>query len=241
MRYREYRRMHNRDLAGAVGKIALGLILFVILFSLTFWMMREAGWAEKDRRKAENVGVMATSVEEEPANEADGLNGIEIYCEGDGEPPAWYDPDEPMAAAWSAETDDGFIGWGGRRADEWELDLMARIVYLEFLGCSQTCCEAGVDSILRLWESEYFGKTLGETLTATAENGELAYTTYGYVWAAHYDPGDLAWCRSLCEERFKSGPAWTAPFFQLYFYPTWAVPCYEIDLVYFSTFREGTR
>lgn len=126
-------------------------------------------------------------------------------------------------------------GWDGHGAEAWELDLFARIVYLEFWGTSPECCEAGADSILRLWESGYFGDTLGGVLSARAENGALVYTTYGFVWDAEYDPDGLAEMRELCEIRFMNGPEWGAEFFQLYGFPEWAVPCYEIDGVYFST------
>lgn len=126
-------------------------------------------------------------------------------------------------------------GWDGHGAEAWELDLYARIVYLEFWGTSPECCEAGADSILRLWDSGYFGDTLGGVLSARAENGALVYTTYGFVWDAEYDPDGLAEMRELCEERFLNGPEWGAEFFQLYGFPAWAVPCYEIDGVYFST------
>ena len=126
-------------------------------------------------------------------------------------------------------------GWNGHGAEAWELDLYARIVYLEFWGTSPECCEAGADSILRLWESGYFGDTLGGVLSARAENGALVYTTYGFVWDAEYDPDGLAEIRELCESRFYNGPEWGAEFFQLYGFPEWAVPMYEIDGVYFST------
>lgn len=126
-------------------------------------------------------------------------------------------------------------GWDGHGAEAWELDLYARIVYLEFWGTSPECCEAGADSILQLWDSGYFGDTLGGVLSARAENGSLVYTTYGFVWDAEYDPDGLAEIWELCEERFMNGPEWGAEFFQLYGFPEWAVPCYEIDGVYFST------
>lgn len=182
------------------------------------------------------------------------------HTEGESPVPVWWDPDEDMAVEWTDNTADNarlshsvdynarcdvgcpdyniettIYGWDGHRAEPWELQLMARIVYLEFLGCSQECCEAGVDSILNLWDSGYFSSTLGGTLSATAENGALVYTTYGYVWDWTYDPDDLAWCMSLCEERFYNGPRWNCCFFQLYGYPAWAEPLYCMDGVYFST------
>lgn len=176
---------------------------------------------------------------------------LEIYVEGEGPAPAWYDPTEPMAAEWKAaeaHAPEGIapggidwnlcserVGWDGHRAEIWELDLYARITYLEFWGCSAECCEAGADSILRLWESGYFGNTLGGTLTARTEGGALVYSTYAHVWDTDYDPEGLADMRALCEARFEHGPEWSAPFFQLYGYPDWAQPMYELDGVFFST------
>lgn len=131
--------------------------------------------------------------------------------------------------------DSAVTGWDGRRAEAWELDLYSRIMYLEFWGCSPECCEAGADSVLRLWESGYFGSTLGGVLSAVTETGAYCYSTYPAVWATVYDPDGLAEMRALCAERFAGGPEWDAAFFQLGGYPDWAVPCYELDGVYFST------
>ena len=204
------------------------------------------------------------------AGEAETAYQLDTYTEGDGPAPEWWNPDEPMRAEWSADVPDMFVGdmdvlskphppigidpggvdwnlcttlwgWDGHGAEAWELDLYARIVYLEFWGTSQECCEAGADSILRLWDSGYFGDTLGGVLSARAENGALVYTTYGFVWDAEYDPDGLAEMRELCEERFLNGPEWGAEFFQLYGFPEWAVPCYEIDGVYFSTGKGWTE
>lgn len=134
---------------------------------------------------------------------------------------------------WSA--DSAVTGWDGRRAEAWELDLYSRIMYLEFWGTSPECCEAGADSMLRLWESGYFGSTLGGVLSAVTETGAYCYSTYPAVWATEYDPDGLAEMRELCAERFAGGPEWDAAFFQLGGYPDWACPMYELDGVYFST------
>ena len=184
---------------------------------------------------------------------------FDTYTEGEGPAPAWYRPDEPMAAEWvdhnaeagkmaephpPAGIDAGGIdwnlctdleGWDGHRMEVWEMDLYSRIVYLEFWGTSPECCEAGADSILRLWESGYYGPRISDTLTARAEDGSLVYSPYAYVWDWEYDPEGLADMRALCEDRFYNGPEWSAPFFRLNYYHDWAVPMYEIDNVYFST------
>ncbi len=193
------------------------------------------------------------------ADDAETARVLETYTEWEGTAPEWYHPWEPMAAEWEDDSlsrcggsslgegairdigcpdwnvETSVIGWDGRRAEAWELDLYSRIVYLEFWGTSAECVEAGADSVLRMWEAGYFGSTLGETLTARADNGALVYSTYGFVWDVEYDAAGLSEIREVCEERFFSGPEWEAPFFQLYGWPDWAEPCYVIDGVYFST------
>ena len=187
---------------------------------------------------------------------------LETYTDGDAPVPEWWNPDEEMAVEWSAsyrqvagkldeaephppagiapggvdwniETE--IVGWDGHRMAVWEMDLYSRILYKEFWGTSRECCEAGADSILRLWESGYFSDTMFGTLSAVTEGGAWVYSTYPSVWETVYDPRGLADMRQLCEARFVDGPSWAAEFFQLYSYPEWAVPMYELDGVYFST------
>ena len=139
----------------------------------------------------------------------------------------------PGGVDWNIETE--IVGWDGHRMAVWEMDLFSRILYKEFWGTSQECCEAGADSILRLWESGYFSDTMFGTLSAVTETGAWVYSTYPSVWETVYDPQGLADMRQLCEARFVDGPSWAAEFFQLYSYPDCAVPMYELDGVYFST------
>lgn len=134
---------------------------------------------------------------------------------------------------WNVCTD--LVGWDGHRMDAVEMDAFSRVAYLEFWGTSPECCEAGVDAILRLWESGYYGRTMLDTLSAVTETGAPVFSTWDAVWATDYDPDGLAEMRALCESRFYNGPVWIAPFFRLDHYHDWAVPCYEIDGVYFST------
>ena len=119
--------------------------------------------------------------------------------------------------------------------ETWEMDLFSRIAYLEFGISSAECREAGIDAILRLWESEYYSTTMFGTLSAITENGRPVFSTYPGVWEEEYDYDKLARFREECAERFYNGPVWTAPFFRLGHYHDWAVPCYEIDGVFFST------
>lgn len=176
---------------------------------------------------------------------------FEIYREGDSPVPSWYRPTEQMAVEWTApETatvkdigcpdaywNERLWGWGGHCCERWEFELYIKLTYLEFWGCSRECCEAGADSILKLWDSQYFGKTLGETLTARAEDGSLVYSPCAYVWDWEYDADGLAEIRALCEDRFYNGPRYNAEFFRLWYYHPWAKDCYTFDNVYFSTFK----
>lgn len=189
---------------------------------------------------------------------------IDTYTEGEGPAPEWYRPDEPMSAEWEADVADINVGdmdvlskhhppvgispggidwnlcsavrgWNGHVMEAWEMDAFARVAYLEFWGTSRECCEAGVDAILQLWDSEYFAPTLYGTLSAEAENGAPVFSTWEAVWSAEYDPDGLADMRRICEERFYNGPEYEAEFFRTDYYHPWAVPMYQIDNVYFST------
>ena len=197
-------------------------------------------------------------------DEPERSTALRVYTEGVDNPlPEWWDPDEPMAVEWYVEdhfaetgnmveaephppvgisqggidwnVESAIYGWDGHTMTGVELDLLSRITYLEFWGASEECMNAGIDSILNLWSSEYFGRTLFETLSATAENGALVYTTYGYAYDWDYDYTALEEIKASCLERFVEGPRYNCCFFQLYGFPAWAEPLYEIDHVYFST------
>lgn len=202
-------------------------------------------------------------------DEPEGNTVLRVYTEGVDSPlPEWFDPGEEMAVEWYDEdhfpdatqmveaephppvgisqggidwnVESAIYGWDGHMMTGVELDLLSRITYLEFWGASEECMNAGIDSILNLWSSEYFGRTLFETLSATAENGALVYTTYKYAYDWDYDYTALEEIKALCLERFVEGPQYNCCFFQLYGFPAWAEPLFEIDSVYFSTFKEET-
>lgn len=184
-----------------------------------------------------------------PVVQAEEGTALRVWCETDENLPAWWNPSEAELVYQAAPVRDiaspdwnlntSIVGWDGHMMEKWELDLLARIVYLEFNGTEQECMNAGIDSILNLWDSGYFGRTLFDTLSATAENGALVYTTYGYVWEWDYDYSILGEIKTICQERFIAGPQYGCHFFQLYGFPWWAQPLYEIDHVYFSTFNGG--
>jgi hypothetical protein len=188
---------------------------------------------------------------------ADDVPSLAEYTEGDGPAPEWYRPDEPMSAEWEdsnarqsdsnaiQRTDAGcpdwnldstLYGWDGHGAEAWELDLLARVFYLEFWGTSLPCSEAGCDAILNLWASGKYGRTLFEALSYYDPVYGYTYEVYPWIWNWNYDADGLAWCRELCEERFYNGPEWCAQYFRLggYHDPEWVTPAYEIDGVYFS-------
>lgn len=82
---------------------AVALAAFYGLFSAFVVMARDAG--EPERREI-MIDLPGAGAPVEGVEFAEDINvpSIEIYREGDGEPPAWYRPDEAMAAEWSAET-----------------------------------------------------------------------------------------------------------------------------------------
>lgn len=241
--------------------VYLAIPLTVIVFWGIMWSN-----SRKSQELCEGVGrataVYMTAGSADQAHIAE--YRLETYTEGQGEAPVWWDPDEEMAVEWvsdntsdnarlshsvdyNARRDVGcpdynvetvIYGWDGHTMESWEMDLYARIVYLEVWGKSRACCEAVADSILVLWDSEYFGSRISDTLTATAEDGSLAYSPYAYVWDWDYDLQGLADMKALCEERFSIGPQYTAPYFRLWYYHPWAVDAYTIDNVYFSRSKE---
>lgn len=190
---------------------------------------------------------------------------VEVYAEGEGPAPEWYRPDEEMAVEWTdseersavsgekegnppAGIDPGgvdwnicssIVGWDGRMMEIWELDLWARVFYLEFYGASDECCAAGCDAMLNLWATGKYGRTMFDCLSYYDPDYGYTYEVYPWVWDTTYDPDGLEWCRGFCEERFVSGPEWGAAYFQLggYHDPDWVTPAYEIDGVYFSMGR----
>ena len=256
-----------RDLAETTA----ALTLFGILLWLFLTMASDAGRADEPE---EGVGrataYLSGASLPEGYSTAEKENAVlRAYTEGEGTPPEWWKPEEPMAVEWQADFEDLFVdvnemvdgqvddqvervdggcpdwnadstlyGWDGHRCEAWEMTLFSKIVYLEVWGCSRPCCEAVTDSILNLWDSGYFGETLGELLTATAEDGNLVYSPYVYVWDWDYDPDGLAEMRELCEERFSSGPQYDVSFFRLWYYHPWAEDAFAIDNVYFSRGRQ---
>ena len=174
---------------------------------------------------------------------------LRVFSENDDPLPTWWDPDsaeivyqDPITRPIHGDALDYNLnttlwGWNGHGMEIWEMDLFARIVYLEFWGTSRECTEAGIDSMLLLWDRGEYGRTMGELLSAQYAPGHYVYSPYAYVWDWTYDAQGLADIRAMCEERFANGPTWCAPYFRLWYYHDWATPAYEIDGVFFSVAR----
>lgn len=225
------------------------------------------------------VPAVVRYLAESHAEDAERAYLLDEYTEGDSPVPAWWNPDEEMAAEWIADVTDINVGdinvpcnklatnlqsdsvdynahppigidpggvdwnvcstvwgWDGHGAEAWELDLFARVFYLEFWGTSITCSEAGCDAILNLWASGKYGRTLFEALSYYDPQYGYTYRVYPRVWETTYDADGLEWCREFCEERFINGPEWGAVYFQLggYHDQDWVPPLYEMDGVFFS-------
>lgn len=257
-----------RDIAEVAVSVALfGLLLWAFLWVLVngFREIRDVPKLRADTvsedcgvgRAIASVSVISRSMAEAPAGEEN--TALWAYVEGEGTPPEWWNPDEPMAVEWYAEeveaephppvgiSENGvdwnieteLVGWDGHRMAVWEMDLFSKIFYKEFWQPNLTLCEAGCDAMLQLWDLN--GGTMFETLSYVNENGSYAFSTYPGVWQEDYDPDGLAWCRAYCEERFYEGPSWPAQYFRKGQYHDWQewspIPAYEIEGIYFSIGR----
>lgn len=201
---------------------------------------------------SEGIGrVYAEDVPRYAAGDTSAQTGtaLRVWCETDENLPEWWSPETaeivyqaPIARTSHSDALDYNLnttlwGWDGHGMEVWEFDLFVKIVYLEFWGTSKTCVEAGIDSMLLLWDMGEYGRTMGELLSAQYAPGYYVYSPYAYVWDWQYDAQGLADIRAMCEERFAAGPTWCAPYFRLWYYHEWAVPAYEIDGVFFSVPR----
>lgn len=247
-----------RETAGVIIAVTVFAVMFRGFLTLLSGPQEIEYRTERARSPitAQNAPEGYESAEEE-------TEALRVYVEGDGTPPEWYHPDEEMAVEWESceitesdnfsansvgrndvgcldcNTDTTLYGWDGRTMETWEMDVFARIFYLEFWQPNLTLCEAGCDAMFRLWETE--GGTMYETLSRVNENGTYAFSTYPGMWEEDYDPEGLAWCRAYCEERFYEGPEWTAQYFRKGQYHDWGewspIPAYEIGGIYFSVGR----
>lgn len=235
-----------------IGTVFAALVLG-ILVGLGIFKVYESFRPSEAAQEEETTVEVYKSVREKIAV----YGSLEEYTEGEGEPPVWWNPDEPMAVEWedpnTRQSDSNTIqrtdigcpdwnydstlwGWDGHHMEVWEMNLFSRIFYLEFWQPNLTLCEAGCDAMLGLWELN--GGTMFETLSHVNENGSYSYSTYPGVWDEDYDPEGLEWCREFCEERFYDGPVWPAQYFRKWQYHDWdewsQIPAYEIDGIYFS-------
>lgn len=279
--------MKRKNDKPSIWRDAAEILVVILVFALLMWMfvtmvrivfdyVRERRGVneltadtvnEEDGagRATASVSVIPRSRAEAPAEEEE--TALWVYIEGDGRPPEWWNPDEPMAVEWYAEdhfaeignmveaephppvgisqggidwnVESAIYGWDGHMMTGVELDLFSRVFMLEFWGTSIECCEAGADAILNLWDSGLYGRTLCECLWAKNEQGRYIYSVCNYLWDWDYDLEGLEWCKEFCLERFIEGPTHETMYFQLYgFHDTsWTIPLFECDGVYFSKRR----
>lgn len=243
--------------AMAVNALVTGFVVIWITFVLCavaglIWGLISLGravWLRPAKTMAadtpcEGVGRVPTVERYLGGDDAEAVPSLWVVCEDDPDLPEWWDPDGAVLMYTDAPKKDAgcpdwnvnttLWGWDGHGMEVWEMELFARIAYLEFWGTSRECTEAGIDSMLRLWDMGEYGRTMGELLAAQYAPGYYVYSPYAYVWDWDYDAEGLAGIRAMCEERFENGPTWCAPYFRLWYYHEWAVPAYEIDGVYFS-------
>lgn len=237
-------------------KIAVEILLSLavtVLLIVAFFCDLDHNISElREDTPSDGVGRMYTAEVARyaaPTAQAEAGTALRVWCETDDPLPAWWNPESaeivyqaPIARTTHSDALDYNLntmlwGWEGHGMEVWEFDLFARIVYLEFWGTSRECTEAGIDSMLLLWDRGEYGRTMGELLSAQYAPGYYVYSPYAYVWDWTYDAEGLADIRTMCEERFASGPEWCAPYFRLWYYHEWATPAYEIDGVFFSVPR----
>ena len=149
--------------------IVLGLLLFtgaVMAFFLS--LAHDVGAGLRPDTPSDGVGRTAF-VSDAPvyaAGEGSVKEGtaLRVFSENDDPLPEWWDPDsaEIVYQANTRITHSDAVdynlnttlwGWDGHGMEKWEFDLFARIVYLEFNGTEPECINAGIDSILNLWDS----------------------------------------------------------------------------------------
>lgn len=160
------------------GGLALAIWILYEVFCLFLTLAMAAG--EPERREAV-LAVTAAVPEETGADEA----AFEIYREGDGPAPAWYDPSEPMAAEWSAEEPekggDGSSGAperGVRTTDDNILDVPLDAEFQTYL--HGLCVEYGVPYTLAVAVIE-----AESTYRADAVSGDGDYGLMQINWRCH--------------------------------------------------------
>ena len=168
---------------------------------------------------------------------------LQFYTEGESPVPAWWDPEEPMAAEWteperSEEADPEFFEEVFAETEQVRHDAGCPDYNYEttLYGWDGHCMETWeMDLFVRIFYKEFWqpnltlceagcdamfqlwdlnGGTMFETLSYVNENGSYAFSTYPGVWEEEFDPDGLAWCKAFCEERFYEGPTWPAQYFR---------------------------
>ena len=247
-----------------IAEVALSVAMFGILLYAFFWLLvngfqeiksglnlRADTVNEEDGvgRVTASVGVIPRSMAEAPAEEEE--TALWVYVEGEGTPPEWYRPDEPMVVEWYADNQDDmgeiWAQYGGdmephppERISPGGVDWNIETELVGWDGHRMAVWEMDLFSMIfykEFWQPnltlceagcdamlqlwDLNGGTMFETLSYVNENGSYAFSTYPGVWQEDYDPDGLAWCRAYCEERFYEGPSWPAQYFRKGQYHDW--------------------
>lgn len=193
---------------------------------------REEGAAEVYKASAVSLPAVAEEVPEDA-----GVGRVKIYVEGEGEPPAWYRPDEPMAAVWTANgLDRVYVDSRGAKAYGWEITEAIRLLMLECGGESDEDIRAHCEVVVKQlayaqavggwddWGTTLYGvlhshaylETNGRIWTAEANPTEKLAEIFWDVWNNGYESDFRVQC-------FRSG-----------WYHSWAIPAYQIGDTYYS-------
>lgn len=247
-----------------IVEVAIAIAMFGIMLYAFLWLLMngfqeiKSGLSlkadtvnEEDGvgRVTASIGIIPRAMAEAPAEEEE--TALWVYVEGEGTPPEWYRPDEPMAVEWYADNSDDmgeiWAEYGGNMEPhppelispggvDWniETELVGwdghRMAVWEMELFSKIFYKEFWQPNLTLCEAgcdamlqlwDLNGGTMFETLSHVNENGSYAFSTYLGVWQEDYDPDGLAWCRTYCEERFYEGPTWPAQYFRKGQYHDW--------------------
>ena len=231
-----------------IGIVSLGTLLFLTVLTLFCVSLFEG-----IRKERANQEGRTAEIEVNTAAPTAEVIGYEDFFGTADEPSEGIGREEKeetnvvrdiASPDWNLNTQ--LSGANGLTAEAWEIDLLTRIVSREACGCSETCWTAICDAILNRVSCGYWGSSIFEVVSAVEEGGAYAFTTWPDVYNGApielYDE-----IRAVCEREFYNGAQFPdyVKYFNLYGFATWdgAVPCYEIEGVFFSAseWLEGWR
>lgn len=157
--------------AGAVFAAAFGL--FVVL-------ARDAGETERREVVIDLPGAGAPIAEDAKFAEDTDVTSIEIYREGDGPAPAWYRPDEAMAAEWSAIVQESEKD--ARYASDYIFNVPLTDEFQAYL--YGLCTEAGIPFALAVAVIEAESSYQPDVISPTGDWGLMQINEICHDWLA---------------------------------------------------------